>query len=179
MPTAVRPSATAPAEAPASPARSLATALAQARPACARVLARFRIPPADAEDLIQDAVVLLLRRSEPVERPERWLPKVVAHLCLHYWRARRRRPVESLDVHPEPAGHADGEGRALARHDLDRALATLPLRARRLLLLRHVEGFSARETAARLGYSAQSVDGIGRRGLAALAARLDPDWRGR
>ena len=179
MPTAARPSDDAPQDAPDSApgasALPLGEALELARPYCARVLARFRIPLSDAEDLAQDAVVLLLRQRATIEQPERWLPRALVHLCQHYWRTRRRRPVESLDVHPEPATeHAGDEARAVARRDLERALAALPPRPRRLLLLRHVEGCSAREVAERLGYSPASVDRIGRRGLAALAKRLGP-----
>lgn len=47
----------------------LSTVLAQARPGLARTLARYRIRPPDGEDLVQDALLLLLAKWRDVEHP--------------------------------------------------------------------------------------------------------------
>ena len=54
-------------------ADSFADLLPSLRPKIERVLRRYRVSAQDAEDLIQDSLVILLQRWDEVECPEAWL----------------------------------------------------------------------------------------------------------
>ena len=45
--------------------------ISRSRLSCLKVLTRFRIPPEDAEDLLQDAFLLLIKKGDEVRNPER------------------------------------------------------------------------------------------------------------
>lgn len=152
-----------------------ADALAQARPALERVLARFRVPLSDAEDLLQDVSLSFLRKQDEIQDSTRWLAGALRHECLKYWRTSRRKFTETIDE--ELLELMESPGLALAdrlevRFELHRALATLKARCRSLLFLRYSEGLNEEETAHRLGYAVASIDKIVRRCIAALAGSL-------
>ena len=104
-----------------------------------------------------------------------WLYRVVANLCTDRLRARSRGPV-GLDeaAEPEdPAPSAEAQLQTQARHDaLRRALADLPERQRLAVMLRHFEGASNPEIAARLDISTEAVESLTARGKRALAQAL-------
>jgi RNA polymerase sigma factor (sigma-70 family) len=145
---------------------------AAVRPRLAHVLAHFRIPVADAEDLVQEAVVQFLRKREQIYQPEQWLVGAVRKECLMYWRRHRRRLEVALDVAVAGATEDAPQERQALRGDLDRAINTLRPKCRSLLRLRYALGLSTEETATQLGYSLASLDNIARRCLAALSQRL-------
>jgi RNA polymerase sigma factor (sigma-70 family) len=124
------------------------------------ILGRHRIPFEDAEDLMQDALVLLLRKHGTLRNPDAYLCITLQFRCRMYWRDRNRRRQETVAAEhledlsePEPPIQ---ERVALGR-DLRRLLADLPRNARRLICLRYGLGYTAREVAQYLGASPDAV----------------------
>ncbi len=108
-----------------------------------------------AEDLTQEAFVRAWQ-ALPGFRFESavstWLHRLAANTALMELRARRSRPLqdddeEALDALSTP----DTAGHAVLGRDLERAVATLPPRARAVLVLHDVEGWKHEEIAAELG----------------------------
>lgn len=153
---------------------SFASALEAARPRLESVLGHFRVPPAEADDLLQNVAMSFLRKQDEVLNATQWLCGALRLECQKYWRSNRRRVTEALD--DAMVGLLEAPGLTLQEHselrsDLRRALAGLKPRCRSLLYLRYTEGLADAETAARLGYSVSSIDKIIRRCVTALAGR--------
>lgn len=145
------------------------------RPRIEQILCHYRIPPQDAEDLVQEILISLVRRYESIHSPEAWLVTALKYQCLLYWRQRRRRLYELVDqslleslASPVPSPSNDYD----QAHDLASLLPQLPQRCSRVLRLRYELGLTPRELAAELGYRYSSVSKIVKRCLAALTARL-------
>ena len=109
---------------------------------------------ARAEDLTQEAFVRAWQ-ALPSFRFESavstWLHRLAVNTALMELRARRSRPWpedddEALASVPMP----DTAGQAMLGRDLERAVATLPPRARAVLVLHDVEGWKHEEIAAEL-----------------------------
>ena len=111
---------------------------------------------ARAEDLVQEAF-LRAWQALPGWRGEAafgtWLHRLAVNVALMDLRARRVRPAldgddgDALDAMPAP--ESPGHAAALAI-DLERAVATLPPRARAVLVLHDIEGWKHEEIAAEL-----------------------------
>ncbi len=138
------------------------------------LLRTYRIPPEDAEDLIQQTLLALVYRQGTVRNPEAWLLGVVRKKCLMYWRSKRRRIDEPVgaDLLEWLAGSTGPpqEKSDLSR-DLETLLACLPQRYRRLLKLRFFLGLEVDEVAQQLGYRSSSIGKITSRCLATLSAQ--------
>ncbi|MES2859536.1 MAG: sigma-70 family RNA polymerase sigma factor [Pseudomonadota bacterium] len=115
---------------------------------------------ARAEDLTQEAFVRAWQ-ALPTFRFESavstWLHRLAVNTALMELRSRRSRPLqdddeEALDALSTP----DTSGHALLGRDLERAVATLPPRARAVLVLHDVEGWKHEEIAAELGMAVGS-----------------------
>ncbi len=157
----------------AQPLFSQDTFLQALRPRLMAVLRSFRVPPEDAEDLLQQALLALVYRTGTVRDPQSWLVGVLKRKCLMYWRARRRRRDEPMDEETlewlaEPMEPAQEQGDVT--RDLESLLGCLPERHQRLLRLRFWFGLEPEEVAARLGYRPSSIGKITSRCLAALNA---------
>ncbi len=177
-------------------ARLLARYAAGDRAAAARLVDRF-VPrilvwagrsladPAEAEDVAQEAMLRLFRQAPRWRADEArvatWLYRVTANLVTD--RLRRKVPGRAagtaavpLAAVAEPADGAPGaEQRLLAAERLAAlrmALAELPERQREAVILRHVEGLSNPEIAARLGTSVEAVESLTARGKRRLAGLL-------
>ncbi len=124
------------------------------------ILARHRIPHPDGEDLLQDALVLLIRKGDTLRNPEAYLISTLQYRCLMFWRSHARRrqeatesaTLEALAKPQPPAQEAAG-----LRHDLRRVLADLPPGRRRLIHLRYNLGYTVREVAAQLEAEPEAV----------------------
>lgn len=107
-----------------------------------------------------------------------WLFRIAHNQLANELRARARHQADQLDgridhgIEPDPAG-AVGEADQARR--LRRALASLPEDRRQVLVLRFVDGLSAREIGVVLGRSEGAVRVLQHRALRALADMLDSD----
>ena len=133
---------------------------------------------ARAEDLTQDAFVRAWQ-ALPAFRFESafgtWLHRLAVNTALMDLRSRKSRPQEDGDEDafealgaPDSAGH----GTALSM-DLERAVASLPPRARAVLVLYDVEGWQHEEIAAELGMAVGSSKAQLHRARHLLRARLE------
>jgi RNA polymerase sigma factor (sigma-70 family) len=135
-----------------------------------------RIPPQDADDLLQQTFVTFLVRRDEVRNPEAWLAGTLNQRCLMFWRSRRR---SWLTTAPDAFLEAKAEAgvppqdRAMLRHDLSIAVSRLPSRWRALINLKYGLGLDSRETAKRLGYRYSGIYTITKRCRAALAKEME------
>ena len=146
-----------------------------AAPRLKGVLARYRIPIEDAEDLLQQTFLALVDQWSTVRDPERWLIGTLKRQCLMYWRRQRRRFYSAVDeaiLELLSMPESPPQERAALQADLDALLERLPPRCRAVLELRFRFGYEPAEVAERLGYRASSIGKITHRCLAALSRAL-------
>ncbi len=132
---------------------------------------------ARAEDLTQETFVRAWQ-SLPRYRFESafgtWLYRLAANTALMELRARRSRPQSDGDAGLDNFGTPDSAGHATALSmDLERAVATLPPRARAVLVLYDIEGWKHEEIAESLGMAVGSSKAQLHRARALLRKRLE------
>ncbi|WP_460705254.1 SigE family RNA polymerase sigma factor [Myceligenerans halotolerans] len=127
-----------------------------------------------AEELVQQAFVRVwahwgkVRQGEPLA----YARKVLSNLRIDSWRKHRREMLSDPDSLPEGAAPSSADVHA-ERDRLVRALALLSRKQRRIVVLRHLEGLSEKETAAALGVSVGTVKSQSSRGLVKLRRLLN------
>lgn len=134
-------------------------------------LARFRIPPSDRDDLVQDAALALLRNESCIENPQAWLIGCLRHKCLHYWRARRRQVYDSVDsgiLEAIDRRSAASPDRGVIEGELRAALKRIDTRCQKMLQLRYFMDCDTKQVAEQLGYRTTSVGKVSSRCLGAL-----------
>lgn len=129
-----------------------------------------------AEDLTQEAFVRAWQ-ALPSFRFESavstWLHRLAVNTALMELRARRSRPwQEDDDDALESVATPDTAGRAVLGRDLERAVASLPPRARAVLVLHDVEGWKHEEIAGELGMAVGSSKAQLHRARGLLRARI-------
>ena len=130
-----------------------------------------------AEDLVQEAFVRAWQ-ALPGYRFESafgtWLHRLAVNTALMELRSRRSRPqADGDDEALERLGAPDSAGHATALSlDLERAVATLPPRARAVLVLYDVEGWKHEEIADALGMAVGSSKAQLHRARGLLRTRL-------
>lgn len=149
--------------------------LKDVEPRLKRLLAHYRIPGEDAEDVLQQALLALVYQWERVRDPESWLFGTLKRHCLMYWRARRRRIYSSVDATllewlASPV--APSQEHADLISDLENLIDRLPARCRTVLRMRFRLGYEPLEVAGKLGYQASSIGKVTTRCLAALSHEL-------
>lgn len=138
---------------------------------------------ADADDVVQEALVAAWRRLDELREPERirsWLATSVARRATDVLRTRARRDVQPLpeveradERSPDPERAAEGR---LATRALGDALARLPREQREVWLLREMAQLSYDEIAARVGEPTATVRGRLARARSAVLAAME-GWR--
>jgi RNA polymerase sigma-70 factor (ECF subfamily) len=131
---------------------------------------------ARAEDLTQEAFVRAWQ-ALPGYRFESafgtWLYRLAANTALMELRSRRSRPSTDGDAGLDDIGTPDSAGHATALTlDLERAVASLPPRARAVLVLFDVEGWKHEEIAEALGMAVGSSKAQLHRARGLLRTRL-------
>ena len=136
----------------------------------------------EADELVQDAWVAALRT-----RPDRragslraWFAKVLRNAASQRARAERRRRDHEREAARD---EASGDGDAVSRWELQRrladAVAELSEPYRTAVILRHLDGWSARRIARHSGCSEAAARQRVSRGLAKLRERLEREAGGR
>lgn len=147
-------------------------------PRALRLAGRLLSDRAEAEDVTQEAMLRLWQiapdwREEGGAKPSTWLHRVVANLATDRLRRRRSVALDDIDEPPDsaalPLEVMIAADRAQA---LDAALQTLPERQRAAVVLRHIEGMTNPEIAARLGIGVEAVESLTARGKRKLSALL-------
>ena len=133
---------------------------------------------ARAEDLTQDAFVRAWQALPGYRFESRfstWLHRLAVNTALMELRSRRSRPGDDEDDSAfDTLGTADSAGHGTAlRTDLERAVATLPPRARAVLVLHDVEGWKHEEIATELGMAVGSSKAQLHRARGLLRQRLE------
>lgn len=149
-----------------------------------RLAYRFCWNRSDAEDALQNAMVVALRKAEQLRDPERiwpWLCRIVVQQCrlLH----RRRRPAVLQE--PIEAAHAnESVSQRLSQQELGelmkRLLVQLPHKQRVALTLRHIEHLEYPAIAAVMNVTESTVRAhvrAGRETLRGLILSHHPEWR--
>lgn len=146
-------------------------------------VARSVVPTrADAEDVVQDALLRAWDRLDQCRDPSRfkaWLVAIVRSVALNHRSRERRFAAVSLDAVPVPMDPSSDSGGGLARREarekLDRVVNELNEAQRAVLLLHDLEGYSHAEIASQLDISNE----MSRRYLSdakrLLRARFAPD----
>jgi RNA polymerase sigma-70 factor (ECF subfamily) len=131
---------------------------------------------ADALDAAQEALLAVVRglpRFDGRSAFGTWCYRVATNACLDELRRRRRRPeprLPALDDADRSTGPVDDV--AVAKVDVDAALATLPVDYRAAVVLRDLCGLDYAEIGEVLGIPPGTVRSRIARGRAALADRL-------
>ena len=153
-----------------APEAALAAALAQARGALRALFHAEHIDPFDAEDILQEALVVVLRRWQTIDDPPAFLLGTVRMCILNH-----RRKLQLERCVPLEAEHLDRLGggecpqrQVDSRHDVRKLLARLPGRSRQIVALRYGDGLSPREIAQALDGSESGVRKMAHRGLGRL-----------
>jgi len=138
-------------------------------------LRRHRLPPEDADDILQQTLLIFLIKHDEIHNPEAWLRGALRKRCQFYWRRRQKSLLTLVDTSilevlaPPAAPEAVKED---VQRDLDRALESIPNRCRQLLKLRYSEDCNPQEAAVQLGYRPSGAYKIFERCLAALTRGL-------
>lgn len=115
-----------------------------------------------AEELVQDVFVKAWRKIgsfSGVSAFSTWLYRITANAALDAIKRHRRDPVRGLSISDEGefANQAAAEVDPITRLSLERALASLPDRARMAIVLYAVEGYRYEEVAELMGVSIGTV----------------------
>ena len=140
-----------------------------------RILARYRVPQEDAEDLLQETFVALVFKWQSIRNPEAWLLSTLRNRCTLYWRTRRQDLFEAVDsalldafaVPQEPP-----QSQTELRHDLNLAISRLPDRYQDLLRLRYGLGCKSSEVAEKMGEGSQEIRKLTTASIVALTREL-------
>jgi len=130
-----------------------------------------RVPPGDAEDLVQEVFLSAMRQLRGLRTAAAfrgWLGAIARNRAIDYFRNRKQNePLEEADGHSTCANPADFE----ACHVLD-LIRGLPEAYRETLVLRLVEGLTGPEIARQTGLTPESVRVNLCRGMKMLRALL-------
>lgn len=126
-----------------------------------------------AEEVAQDVFLLLHRTLDSLQSPEHvthWLRRVTSHRCIDYAR-RHKRPQVSLEEVAELRSESPHRDPMLARR-LKQLIATLPEKARLVVILRYQEDLTPLEIAETLAMPVATVKSHLQRSLALLREKV-------
>lgn len=142
--------------------------------------ARMLRSNSDADDIVQEALIVAWRRLPDLDDPaalRSWLTTIVSRKAVE--RARSTKPTSDLDDIDLPAVGDDPETSALTSARmaaLSAILRTLPDDQRQIWLLREVAGYSYAEIADRLDTSVPTVRGRLARARGTVLEQMT-EWR--
>lgn len=131
-----------------------------------------------AEDLTQQTFERTWRSWRTARRgdPLVWARRILANLRIDTWRRTRREVLSGFDP-PGSAATSSETGAVDDRDAVVRALLLLPVKQRRVVVLRHLLELSEAEVAAELGIPIGTVKSSAARGLARLRQTIDEPGR--
>lgn len=158
--------------------QAMAVLIRRHGPGLRRFLAGVLITPHEAEDLAQETFLRVwsaaIRYDPTIASPATWVYRIALRLAIDRNRRTGFRRFLGLEAMPDPQDpHPGAERDIAARQTLaktHRALAALPDRQRRALLLRAAAGLTNTEIAATLGISEGAVEQLLVRARTALRA---------
>ncbi len=121
---------------------------------------RLGIPPAHADDVVQEVFVTLVRRFAALGQARSMralLFAIVRRVCANYRRTLDRKGTTALPLGTLRVVDADGFDRVEAAHTVARFLADLDEPRREVFVLAELEGMSAPEIAEALGVNVNTV----------------------
>jgi RNA polymerase sigma-70 factor (ECF subfamily) len=135
----------------------------RAHPRLFRLAARITGSAADAEDIVQEAFLRTFRSVQRGALPldgasEPLMLKVVTHLSLNFLRGHRRAAAREQGFQPIGTNAVDAADARVALRELSELLSQLSPEQRAALVLKELEGLSAKEAAAALGCSEGAVE---------------------
>jgi RNA polymerase sigma factor (sigma-70 family) len=112
---------------------------------------KFRVPEADAENLLQEVFLSFLQTGTRIDNIRAWLVAAICNASRHYWRTQGRSESlpEDYMEHSDPSSRALPEKRAM-EITIQQALGYLQPRCRETLRLHYFDGRSASEVAREL-----------------------------
>jgi RNA polymerase sigma factor (sigma-70 family) len=131
------------------------------------------IGPPDAEDILQESLMIVLQRfrdARHVADPPSFLLGTAKKRIQQHFQRRRRERLVGVDVAQlERMGGSDSPQRQIdSRQDARKLLAKLPRRSGRIVEMRYGHGLSSRDIARQAGGSESSVRKMASRGLQRL-----------
>jgi RNA polymerase sigma-70 factor (ECF subfamily) len=138
------------------------------------VALRFLRDREGAEELAQDVFLQIyqqLGRIENASHATWWLRRAICHRCIDEARKRKLRPRVGLEDAPEPAVKDSAQDPFLSEQ-LRRMVATLPEKARAVVLLRYQEDMDPSEIAEMLDMPVSTVKSHLHRSLTVMRVRM-------
>jgi len=130
-----------------------------------------RVAPEDAEDLVQDVFIVVMRRLPNLRAPEAfpgWIATIARNRAADHYRTRRGQSEPLSDRLPG----TQSAGARLEAHRILDCIRSLPEAYRETLVLRLVEEFTGPEIAERTGLTTESVRVNLCRGMKLLREKL-------
>ncbi|HSN44128.1 MAG TPA: SigE family RNA polymerase sigma factor [Propionibacteriaceae bacterium] len=150
--------------------------LAVASPGLLRTATLLAGSRTSGEDLLQDALARTYRHWGHIAdgHPEAYVRTTMVHLQSSWWRRRWSGELPSANV-PERETPDAADAQVADRVSLERALASLPLAQRQVVVLRYVDDLSLAEVAEAVGRPQGTVKSQAARGLERLRQVLTHD----
>ena len=149
--------------------------LERVRPQIKRLLRSYDIPLQDAEDVLQDALLVAIQKWDTIRHKEAWILGAVRFKCSNYWKKLRNERILAVEpmvlVELSPAQAPEQEQREIGL-DLNSLTRSIDKRHRAALWLRFGVGLDTAEVARRLGYNPNSIRKLTSRSLARLQKQV-------
>jgi len=141
---------------------------------------RNKVPEADAQDLVQECLAVLVDKRDTIENYKAFLYIVVGNKIKQYYDRRARKAGFLGIIWSEQLLSMESLSTSLSirvarRNDLEAAMQALPLRQYQAFELRYVEGLEISDAATALAVSSATLKRDIERARRSLAARLGRD----
>lgn len=130
---------------------------------------QFRIPPAEMQDILQDALLAYVAKAHAIQDPDSWFTRVLKNRCANYLRSRAY--FRGLQANVAETGKTIEDHVDEAILDLNKLEQGLSSRVRAVIRLTRL-GYETQEIAALLASSAEAVRRARNRGKAAMRKAL-------
>lgn len=129
---------------------------------------KYEVPREEAETLVHDVFVNMMRSSDEVERPLAYLTIGVLRASAEYWRKRRREETDEDPTRGDRRPHNASESALVRKLTVNAAVRLLRERCQETLSLYFVEGCTAKEVARKVGTSRRYAEKLIRNCLGKL-----------